>query len=324
MWAFARIALLLALSIKVADAEYKDTCIIGAGPAGIGAALALTDKGLGTSFVVLEREKAVGGQTLPAYTDPATGAWEHGDAAHSILLAHCKQAFVCTWARLVRSGSSRRHSSAKLTFGGGGAQTPVLTPVRTLSAIRRTALTQMLRLTTPTCLRSLAASASESSPGSLEESQTWPTFRALERRRFPCVLCGSWRGLWDTLTPMQIAQTNATLRNGLLRAAVSAIPDLAATFRRYSAIYAQLKPTLMSLGGMPAILAANVSLAQNLDSWLQTNNLMQLLPFFTETAMQTVRHDILERYPLVLDQADSRDRAMDMRSTAQQHLFSSI
>jgi len=114
--------------------------------------------------------------------------------------------------------------------------------------------------------------------------------------------------------PMQIAQTNATLRNGLLRAAVSAIPNLAATFRRYSSIYAQLKPTLMSVGGMPAILAANLSLAENLDSWLQTNDLMQLLPFFTETAMQTVRHDIL----IMLDQSDLRDRATDTRSTAQQ------
>jgi hypothetical protein len=77
MWAITRIALFLALSFKVTavvTAEHKDTCIIGAGPAGIGAALALTDKGLGTSFVLLEREKAVGGQTLPAYTDPATGA----------------------------------------------------------------------------------------------------------------------------------------------------------------------------------------------------------------------------------------------------------
>jgi len=118
---------------------------------------------------------------------------------------------------------------------------------------------------------------------------------------------------------MQIAQTNATLRNGLLRAAVRAIPDLAATFRRYSAIYAQLKPTLMSVGGMPAIIAANLSLAQNLDFWLETNDLMQLLPFFTETAMQTVRHDVL-----VPDQADSCDRATDTRSTAQQLLSSSI
>jgi len=90
MWAFARIALFLALSLKGADAEYKDVCIIGAGPAGIGAALALTDKGLGTSFVLLEREQAVGGQTLPAYTDPATGACH---AAHSILLTHSNAGF---------------------------------------------------------------------------------------------------------------------------------------------------------------------------------------------------------------------------------------
>jgi monoamine oxidase len=55
--------------------ETLDVCVVGAGPAGIGAALALTDKG--KTVALLEREAVAGGQTAPEYRDPASGFRVH-------------------------------------------------------------------------------------------------------------------------------------------------------------------------------------------------------------------------------------------------------
>ena len=72
--------LLLALVPREAagTAQTVDVCIIGAGPSGIGAALALTDKG--KTVALLEREDRAGGQAALQYVDPATGFRTHQGA----------------------------------------------------------------------------------------------------------------------------------------------------------------------------------------------------------------------------------------------------
>jgi NADPH-dependent 2,4-dienoyl-CoA reductase/sulfur reductase-like enzyme len=54
-----------------APSEYRDVCVVGAGPSGVAAALALTQKN--KTVALLERLPGVGGQTYPSYTDPASG-----------------------------------------------------------------------------------------------------------------------------------------------------------------------------------------------------------------------------------------------------------
>ena len=61
-------------------AQTVDVCIIGAGPSGIGAALALTQKD--KSVALLERENRAGGQTAPQYVDPASGFRTHQGAIY--------------------------------------------------------------------------------------------------------------------------------------------------------------------------------------------------------------------------------------------------
>jgi hypothetical protein len=64
------------------------------------------------------------------------------------------------------------------------------------------------------------------------------------------------------MAAIPISQTNETTRNGILRAAVRSIPNLSETFRRYNTIYRRLKPTLMHVGGMPAILSQKPDLVR--------------------------------------------------------------
>lgn len=56
-------ALLLLAPAAHAATETVDVCVIGAGPSGIGAALALADKG--KTVTLLERDDRAGGQTKP-------------------------------------------------------------------------------------------------------------------------------------------------------------------------------------------------------------------------------------------------------------------
>ena len=74
-----RLLLLLLVGLAQAADEALDVCIIGAGPAGVGAALALAKKShaTGNTFALLERQAVVGGQTTPQYRDPATGFRVH-------------------------------------------------------------------------------------------------------------------------------------------------------------------------------------------------------------------------------------------------------
>ena len=71
----ARRALLLcalaALTQHGAADEATDVCVVGGGPAGIGAALALVAKG--KRVALLERDAVAGGQTKPEYRDAASG-----------------------------------------------------------------------------------------------------------------------------------------------------------------------------------------------------------------------------------------------------------
>jgi phytoene dehydrogenase-like protein len=54
-----------------ASGEYRDVCVVGAGPSGVAAALALAQKN--KTVALLERLPGVGGQTFPSYTDPSSG-----------------------------------------------------------------------------------------------------------------------------------------------------------------------------------------------------------------------------------------------------------
>ena len=64
-----------AAAVTAAPRDSVDVCVVGAGPAGIGAALGLAAKG--KSFLLLERDGWVGGQTSPEYRDPVTGRRLH-------------------------------------------------------------------------------------------------------------------------------------------------------------------------------------------------------------------------------------------------------
>ena len=71
-------ALLLLAPVALAVTESVDVCVVGAGPSGIGAALALADKG--KTVALLERDDRAGGQTKPEYVHPETGFRTHQGA----------------------------------------------------------------------------------------------------------------------------------------------------------------------------------------------------------------------------------------------------
>lgn len=83
--------------------ESVQVCVVGAGPAGVAAATALARKG--KSVVLLERDDAAGGQTTPAYTDPATGFRLHMGA---IMLTPPDYPIVMEYARRVGLGVEAR------------------------------------------------------------------------------------------------------------------------------------------------------------------------------------------------------------------------
>lgn len=61
-----------------ASDERADVCIVGAGPSGVGAAVALADRNY--SVALLERADGVGGQAYASYTDPSSGFRLHTGA----------------------------------------------------------------------------------------------------------------------------------------------------------------------------------------------------------------------------------------------------
>jgi hypothetical protein len=58
-------------AINDAGAQSRDVCVVGAGPAGVAAALSLSRRN--RTVALLEREDGVGGQAYAPYTDPASG-----------------------------------------------------------------------------------------------------------------------------------------------------------------------------------------------------------------------------------------------------------
>jgi hypothetical protein len=58
-------------SAAAAAGDYRDVCVVGAGPAGMAAALALARRN--KSVALLERSTSVGGQCDAEYIDPASG-----------------------------------------------------------------------------------------------------------------------------------------------------------------------------------------------------------------------------------------------------------
>jgi phytoene dehydrogenase-like protein len=92
--------------------EVLDVCIVGAGPAGIGAALALSDKG--RSVALLEREAVAGGQTAYQYVDPASGFRVHMGA---IVITPPDYPTVMEYARRTGVGVEARPRQAHRAAG---------------------------------------------------------------------------------------------------------------------------------------------------------------------------------------------------------------
>jgi NADPH-dependent 2,4-dienoyl-CoA reductase/sulfur reductase-like enzyme len=88
-------AVAAAAASEAAGGEYRDVCVVGAGPSGVAAALALTQKNI--TVALLERLPGVGGQTFPSYTDPASGFRLHmgaivlGEQDYRIVMGFAKQ-----------------------------------------------------------------------------------------------------------------------------------------------------------------------------------------------------------------------------------------
>ena len=60
-----------AQAAAAAPVERVDVCVVGAGPAGVAAALSLARRN--KTLALLERRDGVGGQAYANYTDPSTG-----------------------------------------------------------------------------------------------------------------------------------------------------------------------------------------------------------------------------------------------------------
>jgi len=119
--------LLVVLLASATAATTLDVCVVGAGPAGIGAALALADKG--KSVALLDRAAVVGGQTAFEYRDPATGFRVHMGAI--VLVPPDYPRVMALAARVglgIRAYSPGVTGSAWLTPGG----TPVPLTAETL------------------------------------------------------------------------------------------------------------------------------------------------------------------------------------------------
>jgi phytoene dehydrogenase-like protein len=113
---------LLALACAHAGAatvdEYRDVCVVGAGPSGVAAALALTQKN--KTVALLERLSGVGGQTFPSYTDPASGFRLHmgavvlGEQDYRIVMGFAKQVGLGVTVRAHEPGAAMSRLPADL------------------------------------------------------------------------------------------------------------------------------------------------------------------------------------------------------------------
>jgi glycine/D-amino acid oxidase-like deaminating enzyme len=121
-------ALLLALALpsavsagaaSAASAEALDVCVVGAGPSGVAAALALSQRG--KSVALLEREDGVGGQAYPSYQDPASGFRVHMGAVvltppdYPIVMGFAKQFGIGVQARTDQTALLRLAAAVPLT-----------------------------------------------------------------------------------------------------------------------------------------------------------------------------------------------------------------
>ena len=122
-WCMAALAVLLASAALAVTAADVDVCVIGAGPAGIGAALGLASKG--KSFVLLERNGWVGGQTSPEYRDPATGSRLHMGA---VVLTPPDYPLVMQLADQVGLGVQPYSTGQGAYFWGASGPLRIITP----------------------------------------------------------------------------------------------------------------------------------------------------------------------------------------------------
>ena len=87
-------------------------------------------------------------------------------------------------------------------------------------------------------------------------------------------------------TPITVTDPSSAF-NAHLRFLASNIPLLVDTFRRYTALYKKLRPTLYLRGGLPAVLRAAPELAVNADQWMVDNGVGLIAPFAAQSLIQT-------------------------------------
>ena len=73
----------------------------------------------------------------------------------------------------------------------------------------------------------------------------------------------------------------------LMSHAAENLPGMLGACARFSKLYKRLKPTLMLPGGLPAVLAAAPDLAMNMDAWMASNDLSELMPLAAQIFLQT-------------------------------------
>jgi hypothetical protein len=79
-----------------------------------------------------------------------------------------------------------------------------------------------------------------------------------------------------------------------LRGAANAFPGFGAAFRRYGLLYKSLKPTLLLIGGLPAVIRAKPELGRNADAWFRDNDLALIIPIAAQVLMQTGCVELLQ------------------------------
>ena len=95
-----------------AASESVDVCIVGAGPAGVAAAVTLARRN--KTIAVLERRDGVGGQALANWTDPASGVRLLLGAViimqeDTTMLGFAKELGIGTQARLMQCSTPFHH-----------------------------------------------------------------------------------------------------------------------------------------------------------------------------------------------------------------------
>jgi NADPH-dependent 2,4-dienoyl-CoA reductase/sulfur reductase-like enzyme len=135
--AFALLALACARAGAAAEGEYRDVCVVGAGPSGVAAALALTQKN--KTVALLERLPGVGGQTFPSYTDPASGFRLHMGA---VVLGEQDYRIVMGFAKRVGLGVTVRARGPGVAMSALPADRPQRARSRCLAGRRTSSRAQ--------------------------------------------------------------------------------------------------------------------------------------------------------------------------------------